>query len=37
MNVCLQSSFSMCGAAAAATLLRNAGIDAHESEWLTSA
>lgn len=31
-NVCLQSSFSTCGAAAAATLLRAAGIEANETE-----
>jgi hypothetical protein len=31
-EVCLQSSFSSCGAAAAATLLRAAGIEASEAE-----
>jgi len=31
-SVCIQSSFSSCGPAAAATLLRAAGIDANEAE-----
>ncbi len=33
-RVCLQSSFSTCGAAAAATLLRAAGIDADEAQMV---